>query len=173
MFRRDMSNTPTKQPNSRNCFVCGLRNPAGLRLAFYETGPEEVTATFRPSANFEGFPGLLHGGIVSAMLDEAGARVMMIGDPNHFMMTAKLDIKYRRPTPTGQTLKVVGRLLKRRGRLATTRSELQLADGTVTAEAELTLVDLPQELAARGDLEALGWKVYVDAPAATEMNGRV
>jgi acyl-coenzyme A thioesterase PaaI-like protein len=151
-----------KQPNSHNCFVCGLDSRVGLRLAFYETGPDEVTALYQPSADYEGFPGVLHGGIVAALLDEAGGRVVMIGDHNHFMMTAKLDIKYRRPTPLGQPLTVVGRLQKRRGRLALASAELRLPDGTVTAEAELTLADLPAEFALQGDLEALGWKVYPD-----------
>jgi acyl-CoA thioesterase FadM len=75
-------------------------------------------------------------------------------------MTAKMDVKYRRPTPIGQPLKVVGRLLKRRGRLALAHAEIVLPDGTVTAEAELTLAELPDEFRVSGDLDALGWKVY-------------
>ena len=149
-----------KQPNSSFCFVCGLDNPVGLRLEFYETGPDEVTATYLPGKNYEGYPGVLHGGIVGAILDEVGGRVVMIGDHTQFMMTAKMDVKYRRPTPTGQPLKVVGRLLKRRGRLALAHAEIVLADGTVTAEAELTLAELPDEFRVSGDLDALGWKVY-------------
>jgi uncharacterized protein (TIGR00369 family) len=149
-----------KQPNSSYCFVCGLDNPVGLRLAFYETGPDEVTATCLPGKNYEGYPGVLHGGIVGAILDEVGGRALIIGDHNHFMMTAKMDVKYRRPTPIGQPLKVVGRLLKRRGRLALAHAEIVLPDGTVTAEAELTLAELPDEFRVSGDLDALGWKVY-------------
>ena len=149
-----------KQPNSSFCFVCGLDNPVGLRLEFYETGPDEVTATYLPGKNYEGYPGVLHGGIVGAILDEVGGRVVMIGDHTQFMMTAKMDVKYRRPTPTGQPLKVVGRLLKRRGRLALAHAEIVLPDGTVTAEAELTLAELPDEFRVAGDLDALGWKVY-------------
>ena len=54
----------------------------------------------------------------------------------------------------------MGRLLKRRGRLALAHAELLLADGTVTAEAELTLAELPDDFRVTGDLEALGWRVY-------------
>jgi acyl-coenzyme A thioesterase PaaI-like protein len=158
----ETTHSATKQPNSHNCFVCGLENRVGLRLAFYETGPAEVTAVYVPSADYEGFPGVLHGGIVAALLDEVGGRVVMIGDHTHLMMTARLDVKYRRPTPLGQPLTVVGRLLMRRGRVALTAAELRLADGTVTAEAELTLADLPADFALQGELEALGWKVYPD-----------
>lgn len=159
---------PIKQPNAANCFVCGLENPAGLKLVFYETGPDEVMARYTPPRQFEGYPGVLHGGIVAAILDEVGGRVVMIGDQEHFMLTAKMDIKYRRPTPVGQPLTVSGRLLKRRGRLAVAHAEIRLPDGSVTAEAELTLADLPDELQAGGDLEALGWKVYADAALPAE-----
>lgn len=151
-----------KQPNSAHCFACGLFNPVGLKLEFYETGPEEVAATWTPGKNYEGYPDVVHGGIVASALDEAGGRVVMIGDHNHFMLTAKMDIRYRRPTPIGEPLRVVGRLLQRRGRLALTKAEIQLADGTVTAEAELTLAELPEAVRLGSNLEALGWKVYAD-----------
>ena len=160
--RREAFETALKvqQPNSAMCFVCGLENPAGLKLVFYETGPDEVTATYTPPEVFQGYPGVLHGGIVASILDEAGGRVVMIGDTRHFMLTAKMEVKYRRPTPLGQPLTVVGRLVKQRGRLALAHAELRLADGTVTAEADLTLADLPTEAIVDGDLEALGWRVY-------------
>jgi uncharacterized protein (TIGR00369 family) len=146
------------------CFVCGLENLAGLKLVFYETGPAEVTATYTPPDQFQGYPGLLHGGIVASLLDEVGGRVVMIGDHKHFMLTAKMEVKYRRPTPLGQALTVYGRLVKQRGRLALAHAELRLPDGTVTAEAELTLADLPGDTVRDGDLEALGWRVYDQAP---------
>ncbi len=153
-----------QQPNSAMCFVCGLKNLAGIRLVFYETGPDEVVATFTPPDAFQGYPGVLHGGIVASLLDEVGGRVVMIGDHDHFMMTAKMEVKYRRPTPLDQPLTVLGHLVKRRGRLALAHAELRLADGTVTAEADLTLADLPREAVPDGDLEALGWRVYAELP---------
>jgi acyl-coenzyme A thioesterase PaaI-like protein len=151
-----------KQPNSAQCFVCGLQNPVGLRLSFYESGPDEVTACYTPPEHYQGYPGVLHGGIVAAILDEVGGRVVMIGDHSHFMFTAKLEARYRQPTPIGQPLTVVGRLVRRRGRLAQAHAAIQLADGTVTAEADLVLADLPADFRAEGDLRALGWKVYPD-----------
>jgi uncharacterized protein (TIGR00369 family) len=167
-----MTDDAVRQPNSAWCFVCGLENPFGLKLVFYETGPDEVSATYTPPEQFQGFPGVLHGGIVASMLDEAGGRVVMIGDHNRFMMTAKLEIRYRQPTPLGQPLTVVGRLLKTRGRLATAHAEIRLSDGSVTAEAELTLADLPDDYRVGGNLEELGWRVYEDAPAVgRELDG--
>src|SRR5258708_13957648 len=121
-----------QQPNSAMCFVCGLENPAGLRLVFYETSPDEVMAAYTPPQQFQGYPGVLHGGIVASLLDEAGGRVVMIGNHRHFMLTAKMEIKYRRPTPLGQALTVHGRLVKRRGRPALAHAALRLAAGTPT-----------------------------------------
>ena len=151
-----------KQPNSAQCFVCGLQNPVGLRLAFYETGPDEVTATFTPPDHYQGFPGVLHGGIVAAALDEAGGRAAMVGDHSRFRMTAKMEVRYRRPTPVGQPLAVVARLLRDRGRLAVAHAEIRLPDGEVSAEADLTLADLPESYRMNGDLAALDWRVYPD-----------
>ncbi len=158
-----------KQPNSAHCFVCGVNNPFGLKLAFYELSDTEVTASYTPPADYEGYPGVLHGGIIAALLDEAGSRAGMIGAHSHFMVTARLDVKYHRPTPTGQPLTVYGRLVKRSGRRALAEAELRLADGTVSAKAELMLADMPDNALPAGDLEALGWKVYPDPPSDSEI----
>lgn len=157
--------TMNKQPSAAWCFVCGVQNPVGLKLAFYETGPAEVTARFTPPEHYQGYPGVLHGGIVATALDEAGGRAAMVGDPNHFMFTAKIEVRYRQPTPLGQPLTVVGRLVKRRGRLAVAFCELRLPDGAVSAEAEVTLADMPVDPAAitPEGLAELGWRVYPDA----------
>ena len=97
---------------------------------------------------------------VAAILDEAVGRVAMIGDHNHFMMTVKMEVKYRQPVPVETPLVVIGKKVKIRGRLAKARGEVLLPDGTLAAEADLTLADLPEGFRIEGDLDALGWKVY-------------
>ncbi len=151
-----------KQPNSRSCFVCGLENPYGLRLAFYETGPAEVTAETTIPDRYQGFPGVVHGGIVAAMLDEAAGRAAMIGDSPRFMVTAKLEVFYRSPVPIGTLLRIVGALERHRGRLAMASAQILLPDGTIAANAEVILAARPGPDADPGQLEALGWKVYPD-----------
>jgi len=149
-----------KQPNSRNCFACGLHNPIGLKLEFFESGPDEVCAIFQPSPDYEGFPGVLHGGVVAALLDEIGGRAAMIGNHDHFRMTAKLEVRYRAPTPIDRPLTVRGRLVTKRGRLAIAHAEVCVPDGTVTADAGVTLADIPDGTLPPGALSDLGWKVY-------------
>ena len=152
----------SRQPNSKHCFVCGLDSEVGLKLRFDDNGTNEVQALYSVGEEYQGYPGVVHGGVVAAMLDEIGGRTTMAGDPNRFMMTAKIEIRYRKPVPTETPLTLIGRLLKDQGRLAAAHSEIRLPDGTVAAEAEVTLAQIPEIYLPDTDLEALGWRVYPD-----------
>ncbi len=83
-----------KRPNSRLCFGCGLENPFGLHLIFYETRSGEVAVDFTPPEHFQGSPGVMHGGIVTSILDEAACRSLMGIFPPSFMFTTNLEVKY-------------------------------------------------------------------------------
>jgi len=153
----------TKQPNSRQCFVCGLENPIGLHMHFYETAPDEVTAEYVAPEGYQGYPGILHGGITAAILDEATGRAFMGSDPktSNFMYTAELKVKYKKKVPVGQPLKIVGKRGKRMRWTAEATGAIYDMNGILLAEASAILVDLPEQLPAE-DLERLGWKVYPD-----------
>ncbi|GIK08262.1 MAG: acyl-CoA thioesterase [Anaerolineaceae bacterium] len=153
----------TKQPNSLQCFVCGLENPIGLHIHFYETAPGEVTAEYTAPENYQGYPGILHGGITAAILDEATGRSFMGTDAaaSQFMYTAELKVKYKKKVPVGQPLKIVGRRVKRMRWTAEATAAIYDADGELLAEAAAILVNLPEQPPAE-DLERLGWKVYPD-----------
>jgi acyl-CoA thioesterase FadM len=94
------------------------------------------------------------------MLDEAVGRVAMIGDRHHFMMSVRLEVKYRHPVPTETPLKIIGWVVRLRGRLGKAVGQVLLPDDTVAAESTMTLADVPAEFIANADLDALGW--YVD-----------
>jgi acyl-coenzyme A thioesterase PaaI-like protein len=64
--------------NSAYCFTCGLENPSGLRLRFYDNGKDQVFTQFIIDSQHTGYPGMAHGGIVAAILDEVGGRTVMI-----------------------------------------------------------------------------------------------
>ena len=154
-----MSPVRRRQPNSNDCFVCGRNNSRGLQMTFYDDGENEVISEYAVSEYYQSYPGIVHGGIVAAMLDEVVGRVAMIGDHHHFMMSVRLDVKYRHPVPTETPLKIVGRVVRLRGRLGKAVGEVRLPDGTVAAEAALTLADVPAEMLTGVDLESLGWRV--------------
>ena len=151
-----------KQPNSRMCFVCGLENPAGLKLKFYESGPGETQARWTAPDRFQGYPGVLHGGIVASLLDEVAGRAVMGGDPPRFMVTVTMDIKYRKPVPLGSELLLIGRVVKERGRLAQVHSQLLLGDSSVAAEAQVLLAQTPHAESELSQADRLGWRVYPD-----------
>lgn len=151
-----------QQASSRHCFVCGVHNPYGLHLVFKQTGPGEVTADISVPDHFEGYPGVVHGGIVAAMLDEISGRAHMGEDPSQprFMFTARLELRYRKNVPVGQPLHLVGKALKSKGRTATASGQIFGPDGALLAEAEALLVDVPGEALDAELLESLGWRVY-------------
>lgn len=150
----------TLQANSKSCFVCGLENRFGLHLRFYRIAEGEVIAETILSEEYQGYPGVAHGGIVAAMLDEAAGRAWMGGDPPRFTYTARLEVRYRKHVPIGRPLRLIGRAGESKRRLATATSALYDQEGNVLAEAQALLVDVPQEVLNSVDLERLGWKVY-------------
>jgi uncharacterized protein (TIGR00369 family) len=149
-----------RQPNSSHCFVCGLKNAIGLKVRFDDNGVDEVHVKYTVDDQYQGYPGVVHGGVVAAMLDEVAGRVMMIEDHNRFFMTAKMTLRYRRPVPTETELTMVGRLVNGGRRAVQTHAEVRLPDGSVAVEAEVTLVPVIDGVLPDADLEALGWRVY-------------
>ena len=148
-----------KQPNSEMCFVCGRKNPVGLYMRFHDNGESEVVSGFTVPEHYQGYPGIVHGGVVAAMLDEVVARVSMIGDPHHFMMSVKLAILYRHPVPVSTPLKIIGKIVRLRGRLGKAEGKIYLPDGTLACEAAMTLADIPEELLTSTNRALLNWKV--------------
>lgn len=144
------------------CFVCGVANHAGLHVKFYDDGKEKVFVEHIIADHHQGYPGVAHGGIVAAILDEVGGRVVMIKNPMRLFMTMKLEVKYRAAVPVGKPIKAVGWLIKDKGKLATAHAEIRLPDDTVLAEAELLLTEPPDTVFTISDADQLGWKVYDD-----------
>ena len=152
-----------KQPNSRMCFICGLENPVGLHLHIYETEPGVVETTYVAPDHFQGYPGVLHGGIVGAILDEISGRALMGSDPMkpRFMFTAKLEVKYRRNVPIGRRLKIIGRAGKSKSRSAEAWAGIYDAEtDELLAEGNTLLMNVPSDQIDLSILDELGWKVY-------------
>ena len=150
-----------KQPNSRMCFLCGRENPVGLHLAFYENPEtEQVEVNFTVPKEFQGYPGVVHGGIVAAVLDETAGRAVMLGQSDeNLMATLRLTLRYRRPTPIETPLIAVGWVERLGSRGAKVAGEIRLSDGTVTAECEATVAPVPEEFNSAWESEKVFWKV--------------
>ena len=104
-----------KQPTSRTCFLCGRDNNIGLKMTWYnnpDSGQVEADVTI--GEHFNGYPGIAHGGVVAAILDEtAGRAVMLDGDFDNLFITLRLNIILRKPAPTDTPLKVIGWLVEK------------------------------------------------------------
>ncbi len=153
---------PRPQPNSRHCFVCGLQNSAGLQLRFEDDGQNTARAEFTVPDQFNGYPGVVHGGIVAAILDEVAGRALLARghEYKNLFVTLKMEIRYRQPTPTNTPLTAMGNIVKATESRAVVHGEIRLPDGTVTAEADCIVARPPDEFAEKWEPERPYWKVY-------------
>jgi acyl-coenzyme A thioesterase PaaI-like protein len=150
-----------KQPSSRGCFVCGRENHGGLGARWTcDRSTGEVRAELAIPERFNGYPGVVHGGVVTALLDEAMARTALIeGGFEDLMVTARMEVAFRQPTPTATPVTVVGRLRRKSGSRAQAEAELRLPDGSVAARAEALMTKPPPAVAAGWAAERPFWRV--------------
>ena len=147
------------------CFICGLENPVGLHLPIYETEPGVMKSSYTAPEHFQGYPGVLHGGIVGAIIDEIGGRAHMGIDPINprFMFTAKLEIKFRKTVPVGKPLKIIGKAGKAKSRSAESWAGIYDEDtNELLAEGNVLSINVPEDQFDISRLNDLGWKVYPD-----------
>ncbi len=149
-----------KQPNSRMCFVCGLENPIGLKVFFYDDDDGRVIVKFTPRQEHQGYPGVVHGGIISALLDEVIGRVVTSLDI--WAVTAKLELKFRKPVPLGEELTIIGEMIRLRSRSFEARGELRLADGALAVEGHGVYIRLSEEEIEKRRDELGFWEVVPD-----------
>ena len=122
----------SKQNNSRNCLVCGIENHLGLKTRFYENDQKEVIALFTTGVEHQSYPGITHGGISAAILDETiGRAIMAHYDQQIWGVTVDLKIRYLKPIPVDAELKAIGRITVDRGRFFEGTGEIVLPDGEV------------------------------------------
>jgi uncharacterized protein (TIGR00369 family) len=152
-----------KQPTSRMCFVCGESNPAGVHVRFYEQADGSVLSRFTPTDHHQGYPGRMHGGVITAVMDECIGRAIMIKYGEAIWgVTAELTVRFRKPVPLDVGLTAVGRITHEGSRLFEGTGELYLPDGTVAAEAAGKYVKLDIGKIADFDAEREQWYVRPD-----------
>jgi len=114
------------------CFACGKGNPIGLKLDFAFEGEDYVTH-FEVKPQYQGWTGIVHGGLLATVLDETMARLLWEHDRN--AITGRLKVRYHQPAKIGEKLTVRARITKDRARLIETQAQAVNADGTLVAEA--------------------------------------
>ena len=122
------------------CFACGKDNPFGLHMEFTEEGQDYV-CRWTPQAHLQGWSRILHGGIVTTLLDETMTwRLISLGK---HVVTAEMTVRLKQPTPLDQELTVRARVTVERRRYYEAASEISLPDGTVTATATAKFLEAP------------------------------
>jgi acyl-coenzyme A thioesterase PaaI-like protein len=128
------------------CFGCGPGNAIGLHLDFQHHPDGGVQASFTPGEQHQGWDGVMHGGLVTVLLDEAMAWAASASTTMYF--TGRLEVRYRQPVRTGVLLTVRGWITRNRGRTLETRAEVQSAAGETLAEATALFLRAPQVTSA-------------------------
>lgn len=130
-------------PVSTVCFVCGVDNPAGLRLKFYmENG--KAHARFTPSQHQAGFRDVVHGGVVTALLDETMGWAAA-NELKRMCMTGELTVRFVAPAPVGMALDVSACSTRSSRHLCYVAGEVRGSDGTLYARATGKFVPLSKE----------------------------
>jgi len=160
-----------KQPNSKMCLVCGLKNPFGLHTSFLELDNKELLAIFKPRGEHQSYPGRLHGGIISTILDETIGRAIMIkSEDDIWGVTVDLQIRFKKPVPLHEELRVLGRITKNSSRFFEGTGELLLQDVTVAAEGYGKYLKIPLEKIADFDVDHQEWRVVTSPEDPEEVN---
>jgi acyl-coenzyme A thioesterase PaaI-like protein len=118
---------------ARWCYACGDLNPLGLHLHFRVDG-EWAVAEFTATKEHQGYPGFVHGGIVSTLLDEAMGWATY--GRGIWAVTGRMETRFRGIVPTGRRLEVRGRIVRDRGKTLELRAELRDEAGSLLAEAD-------------------------------------
>jgi len=113
-----------KLKDNDRCYVCGQKNPIGLAVEFtIDREAKRSSARFTPKADHQGYQGIVHGGILTSLLDEAmGKLAFSLGIP---AVTAEITVKFKSPATPGEELQVSGKIIEESHRLiqATARIE--------------------------------------------------
>lgn len=148
-----------RQPTSLQCFACGRNNPFGLKLEWFNNYDEKcVETSFTLDDNYCSYPGTVHGGILATILDETSGRAVLLDNNfERLMVTLKMEVVYKKNTPTNTPLKAVGRVIRDGGSRAQVEGEIILPDGTVSAKCTSILFKIPQAVKDKWGPEAEEW----------------
>ena len=121
------------------CFVCGPKNPIGLKLDFIFDGKTKtITAEFTPRKEHQGYFNIIHGGIIATLLDEAMVKLAIAMDMP--AVTAQMDVRLRKALNVGEKITVSAEILKETRKTLDAYAKAVTSDGILAADATGKLV---------------------------------
>ncbi len=131
--------------NYSGCFICGEDNPVGLRLDFFfDRENRKAWTEFSPGREHEGYRNLLHGGIISSLLDEVMAKAILADEIP--VVTSRLTVEFKKPARIGEKLRAEGWVIGHKSRAYFTAGLLLGPEGRVVAEASGVYIRAEGEL---------------------------
>ena len=120
--------------DDHHCFVCGAKNPFGLKIEFHENlQTSEIEAEVIFPVHLQGWQDTVHGGLLATVLDET--MIKTAAAAGHKCVSAEITVKYKKPASTRTAYRVSGKMLEVRGRIVTAESSLCDGVGQVIAQA--------------------------------------
>lgn len=142
----DLQSLQVRYAPQGRCFGCGPANADGLRIRSYEAGDGTVVATWQPRPEHEAFDGFVSGGILGTLIDchsnwtaIAALLEKKGGDMAPSTVTSEYSVRFRRPTPSDQPMRLIGRAVEVKDDRVTVETSIEV-DGTVTANGRATFV---------------------------------
>ena len=134
-----------KQINAKSCLVCGYENDFGLHMSFYETEDNLVVGTLNGSFQHQSYPERMHGGLITAALDETIGRALWLVERDIYAVTTEINVKFRKPVPLGKELYVVGEIVRNTSRIFEGAGKITDETGAVYAPATGTYFKIKSE----------------------------
>lgn len=119
------------------CFACGALNPQGLHLSFKKEAGK-VTALFFPQKIHQGYADIIHGGIITTVLDEAMVKACILNGIN--AVTAEISVRFRKPLMAGDSCTVEAWIVSENPRLIEAESLMKDREGNTVATARAKLI---------------------------------
>lgn len=127
------------------CFACGVKNERGLHMEFRLEG-ERAVCDYTPCEYQQGYPGRMHGGIVTTLIDEAMG--WAVYGAQQWGATARLNVRFRRPVLLDERLRIEAWVTNNRSRLMELRAEMRDESGALLADGEGTFMKLDDRLSS-------------------------
>lgn len=142
----------SKQRNSRMCMICGLDNEYGVNAPFYNMEDGSVMSIFQYKRQHQSYPGRVHGGLITAMLDEMGLRSLWAKELSEatFGVTLSLDTKYRKPVPYETDLIGRGLVVKETSKFVITDASIMDMQGDILANGVIKYIKMDTEKISEG-----------------------
>lgn len=131
----------TRPDIAPKCYACGPDNAEGLKLTFVKSGPNEIKTRCLPRETLNGWPGVLHGGFTSMLLDETACwAVFGIVGPIP-VATVEITVQFLKPVPVNTEIEVSAKIAGRKGRLFLLEARLTVK-GETCATAKVKCLEI-------------------------------